>query len=502
MRTQIMVRISLRIDWELAASVFDAAFRRYLLHKKVNVHQVLGDLLKLRQFLTGEPILALLAAPFAVIFAAVAWVFHPYLGMFIVGSMLIMVAAAYLTKELSTPVLKAANDTNAEANRLAAQSLRNAETAFALGMQGSIRQQWLKRHQSFLELQLNATEAAGVLGGITAFLGRLLPSATIALAIWLAISGHITGGMVIAGIFLLNRAMHPLQTVLRRWPDIAGAREAYRTLNALLAQDEAYSERMTLPAPAGQLRVKDLSVKPPKGKQAVLQGINLSVEPGQALAVLGPSASGKSSLTRALIGLWAPLEGSVRLDGAEVSDWLRGDLGQHIGYVPQDIEFFEGSIAENVARLAEVDADEVVAATRAIGLHAMVLTFPKGYETRLGENRHPLTGGQKQRLAIARALYRGPKFLVLDEPDASLDENGQRALLRALREAKRKGATIVFTTHRSELLELADQVLVLSEGRMHWCGAAEEFRASMKQAQLTQAEPPAPAGRAVTRLAS
>jgi len=479
-RTRVMIRISLRIDWDLAASVFDSAFRRYILQKKVNVHQVLGDLLKLRQFLTGEPILALMAAPFSIIFALVAWFFHVYLAIFIVASTLIMIAAAYITKELSSPILKASNDSNAEGNRLAAQSLRNAEAAFGLGMQTNLRRQWITRHQSFLELQVNASEAAGVLGGITSFLGKLLPSLTISLGIYLAISGEITGGMVIAAAFLLRRAIAPIQTVLRRWDDIAGARIAYDNLNRLLIEDEAFAEKMSLPPPAGQLRVKDLSVKPPKAKKTVLQDINLSLNQGQALAVLGPSASGKSTLARALVGLWPPEAGAVRLDGAEVSEWLRGDLGQYVGYVPQEIEFFEGTMAENVARMGAVDADLVVAATRKVGLHSMILGFPKGYETRLGEQKHPLTGGQKQRLALARAFYGDPKYFVLDEPDASLDEDGQRALLAAIREAKADRATVVFTTHRREMLEVADQVLVLADGRIHWYGPGAEFRASLK----------------------
>lgn len=491
-RTQLMLRVALRVDWDLAASVFDAAFRRHLRQKKVNVHELLADLNRLRQFLTGEPILALMAAPFAFIFILVAWAFHAYLALFLVVAMLIMIGIAYLTKELSSPVLKAANDANAEANRLAAQSLRNAEAAFALGMQTAIRRQWIRRHQSFLELQMNAGEAAGVLGGIGAFLGRMMHALLFAFMIWLAIAGHITGGMVIAGLFVLRRALHPITTVLRRWDEIAAAREAYRALNRLLAEERAQSERLSLPPPVGQLRVKDLSVRPPRAKQAVLREVSFSLDPGQALAVLGASASGKSTLARALVGLWAPESGSVRLDGAEVSEWLHGDLGRHIGYVPQEIEFFEGTIAENVARLGEVDPERVVEATRAIGLHAMVLAFPQGYETRLGENRHPLTGGQKQRLAIARALYGDPRYLVMDEPDSSLDENGQRALIRLIREAKRRGATVVFTTHRPELLEVADRILVLREGRVHWSGTAADFKASLKQAE---------AGR-VTRLAS
>lgn len=481
-RSQLMIRISLRMDWDVAASVFDAAFRRYLLQKQVNVHQVLGDLLKLRQFLTGEPLLALLAAPFSIVFALVAFVFHPWLGVFITVSMLLMVVAAWITKQLASPILRTANDASAEASRLAAQSLRNAEAALALGMQASIRRQWHERHQRFLELQVAASEAAGVLGGMTKLLTRMLPSLTFAFAVWLAISGEVTNGMVIAATFILARALSPLRTVLMRWEDIVGGRQAYDHLSRLLAADERYAEMMPLPAPKGELRVKELSVRPPNAKDAVLHNVSLSVDPGEALAVLGPSASGKSTLVRALIGLWPPQAGSVRLDGAEVSEWLRGELGPHVGYVPQEFEFFEGTVAQNVARLEEVRSDKVIAATRLIGLHTMILGFPKGYETKLGEQKHPLTGGQKQRLAIARALYGSPRYLVMDEPDASLDEAGQRALVQAIREAKQGGTTVVFTTHRPELLHVADRILILAEGRVQWSGTSADFRTATRQA--------------------
>ena len=278
-----------------------------------------------------------------------------------------------------------------------------------------------------------------------------------------------------------------MRMILTRWSDIAAAREAYHNLNALLAEDEKYAERMTLPAPAGQLRVRDLVIQPPKARAPVLHDISLSLDRGEVLAVIGPSASGKTTLLKALTGLWKPLSGSVRLDGAEVSEWLRGDLGRYLGYVPQEIEFFEGTVAENIARLGDVDPEEVVRATRRVGLHSMILSFPKGYETKLGENGHPLTSGQKQRLALARALYGRPGYVLLDEPDASLDDNGQKALARTIREAAASGTTFIFSTHRAELLEIASKVLVLNEGRVQWFGNIAEFRAAAASVAETRA---------------
>lgn len=474
-RTRMMIRISLRIDWELADRVFDASFRRAVGRRKVNVNEVMTDLLALRQFLTGAPILALMSLPFSIVFGVIAAVFHIYLAIFAVAAMIVMLIAAYVNGTLTMPVLKAANKASTESKRIATNSLRNSEAAFALGMQDNIRRRWHEAHLGFLELQVNASEASGVFGGITGFLAKLIPSLQISLAIWLHVIGAITTGMVIAANLLLSKALGPIRTVLGRWNDIAGARQAYDRLSQLLREDEYRSSRMALPSPTGQLRVEQLSVKPLSAKQAVLHELNFAVDPGQVLAVVGPSAAGKTSLVKALTGVWPASEGSVRLDGADVAEWLRDDLGRYVGYVPQEIDFFEGTVAENIARLGEVDAEKVVAAASRVGLHHMILSFPQGYDTQLGENGYFLTGGQKQRLALARALYGNPRYVVMDEPNASLDDKGQQALIKTVRELKRHGTAVIFTTHRLQLIEAADRVLVLEEGRMNWLGPAREF---------------------------
>jgi PrtD family type I secretion system ABC transporter len=481
-RSRLLVRISLRIDWDLAARTFDASFRRYIGHKKVNVHQVLGDLLQLRQFLTASSLIAVMSAPFAIVFIIIGGVFHPYLAVFSLVAAVVLLVTSYLTQKASTPALRAANEAQAESNRLAAENLRLAETAHALGMQAAIRSRWYQRHQDYLQLQVNASEAAGMMGGLSGFLGKSLPSLQMALACWLAIEGLITGGMVIAASLLISKAIGPMQKLMGSWKEIASTRQAYDRLDQLLAEDDAQADRMSLPAPKGRLAVVNLAGVPPGSAKAVVQGINFSAEPGQITTIIGQSAAGKTSLMRLLVGIWRPAAGSVRLDGAEIADWAHDEVGRYIGYVPQEIEFFEGTIAENVARLGPVDSDQVVAATRLAGMHDIILGMPQGYETPLGQTGHGLTGGQRQRLAIARAFYGAPPYIVMDEPNANLDEASERSLIVALKVLKARGTCVILSTHRPSLMDAADQVLILAGGRQAGFGPVAEMLAAARKA--------------------
>lgn len=490
-RTRMMIRISLRIDWDIAARVFDTSFRRYVARKDVDVHQVLGDVVTLRQFLTGGALLALMSAPYAIIFIFIGWAFHPFLAIFILVATIVQLLAAYSTSRITTPALREANTASAEAKRLAAQSLRQSDTALALGMQGNIRRRWFEKHQHFLGLQVNASESAGLVGGATNFLSHAMPSLQMALACWLAIEGVITGGMVIAASFLLNRAIGPIKQIMGSWSSIQTAKQSLERLNAMVAEDDVVSERMPLPAPKGTLDVAELVAQPATAKRPIVFNLNFKAEPGQVLALVGPSAAGKTSLIKLLVGLWEPTRGHVRLDGAEIAPWIRDDLGQYIGYVPQDIELFEGTVAENIARLGPIDPDKVVAAAKAIGMHEAILAFPQGYETKLGETGYALTGGQKQRLAIARAVYGDPVYVVLDEPNANLDDEGERALIKLIRELKARQTLVVFSSHRPKLLEVADLVLVLKEGQQVAFGPVAQVLGQIKS-EVKAETPPQP----------
>ena len=481
-RSRLMVRLSLRIDWELAAEVFDASFRRHAGRKDVNVQQVMSDLLELRQFLAGKGVIALLEAPFALVFIVVGALFHPYLAVFSLAAAVIMMVATVINVRLTTAALKASNDANAEASRLAGNVLRQAETTLALGMMPALRKRWYARHREFLTLQINASEASAVGTGFTNFLQHSFQSLGMAMGLYLAIEGLITGGMVIAATMLISKAVGPLQQLIGQWPSVVKARQAYDRLNQLLKEDEAREQQMRLPAPRGHLTVQAVVGAPPGVNKAVLIDLQFEVPAGKALAVVGPSASGKSSLARLLVGVWKPARGSIRLDGVEISEWNHDELGPQMGYVPQEIDFFEGTVAENIARMGTVDPEAVVEAAKLVGLHEIILSWPKGYDTMLGDAGFSPSGGQRQRLAIARALYGNPRYVVLDEPNANLDEVGEQALIQAMRHLRERGSTVIVTTHRPRLIGIVDYMLVLKGGRQVGFGPPKDLFEAVKRA--------------------
>lgn len=483
-RTRLFVSLSLRIDWDLGGRVFDAAFRRHVGRKNANVQQLLGDMVALRHFFTGAPMLALMEAPFIVVFIIVGGIFHPYLAIFAAVSNVLMMVSSYATQRISGPILKEANNAKDEASRVAADSVRQAESTLALGMMPAIRQRWYKEHRKFLLNQVNASEAAGLTGGISGFLQKSMPSLQMALGAFLAINNLITGGMVMAATMLISKAITPFQKLLASWKDIVAAGQAYERLNELLAQDAQRETRMKLPPVLGKLVVSGATAVPPGSNKAVVANIKFSANPGEAVAIVGPSASGKTSLVRMLVGIWPPAAGSVRLDGVEISDWDHEELGPQIGYVPQDIEFYDGTIAENIARFGEVDAEKVVQAAKIIGMHEVILSFPEGYDTRLGETGFALSGGQRQRIAIARAVYKFPKYLVMDEPNANLDEVGEAILVQAIQFMKTHGATIIITTHRPRLVGAVENLLVVREGQQVGFGPASEMLNAVRNLQV------------------
>ena len=482
-RGRLMVRLSLRIDWDLASDIFDASFRRVAGRKSVNVQQAMGDLLELRQFLSGKGVLAVVSAPFALMFIVLGAAFHPYLALYSLAAAVVMLVAAKTNQQLTTGALKASNDANHEATRLAAMVLRHSETTQALGMMPAMRRRWHQQHRQFVGLQVNASDAAGSGAGMTSFMQHSFGSLGMALGLFLAIEGLITGGMVMAATMLISKAVAPLQQLIAHWPSIVKVRQSYDRLNQLLAEDERRKPGMALPAPTGQLSVSDLAGAPAGADKAVVVDINFTLQPGQALAIVGPSAAGKTSLSKLLVGAWRPARGSVRLDGVEISDWNADELGPHIGYVPQEIEFFEGSVADNIARLGDVDAALVVQAARMVGLHDTILAWPKGYDTPLGDAGFSLSGGQRQRLAIARALYGNPKYVVLDEPNANLDEIGEQALIEAIRHLRSQGTTVIVTTHRPRLIGIVDFMLVLKAGRQVGFGPPKDLFEAVRRAQ-------------------
>lgn len=464
LRNRLMLRYALRLDWDLAVDVFDASFRRFAGQQQINPQLIMADLHALRAFFQGRALFAVMEAPFAGVFVVLAFLFHPYLAVFSFAALVIMVLLAYYRQRAASPLIRRANEAGAETDRMVTEVLRHSETAMALGMLPAIRKRWYLRHQADLLLKANGAEASGLVGGLSTLLTRSMPSLQMGLAIWLAIQGLITGGMVIAAMFLVRKCVHPIETLMNEWGNIMRLRLAIERLETLLNQDQPWRNRMELPPPTGELQVRNL-IANVANKRTILSGIEFSMSPGQVLAVIGPSAAGKSTLAKHLVGVLRPTMGSVRIDGAEAADWIRGELGQYIGYVPQEVMLIEGTVAENIARLGEIDPAEVVRAAELVGLHKTILGFPDGYDTVVGLGGHMLTGGQKQRLLIARALYRMPKFLVMDEPSSSLDSEAVEALIGTIHELRANRCTVVVTTHQPNLIAVADLILVLNQGK-------------------------------------
>lgn len=507
-RSRMLVRLSLRLDWDLAPEVFDATFRAHLGKKNVNVQQLLTDLLEFRQFITGAPMLAIMAAPFGFVFVIVGALIHPYLAVFIAVAIIALLIAAYVTQKITTPILKEANDNFTQANHKANIFIRNAETTFSLGMLPAARKHWYDAHRTYLSMQVNASEATGLTGGFSGFLQKSFPNLAMGLIALLALQGAVGASFIFVGNILLMKAIQPMQQLLFSWGSMVKARQAYDRLNALLADHRTLQAAMALPPPTGQLDVSELVGIPPQAQKRVVDGVNFSLKPGQAVAIVGTSASGKSSLAKLLIGVWRPAEGHVRLDGVELSDWNHDEVGPLIGYVPQEIAFFEGTIAENIARLGEVDSERVVEASKLVDMHDAILAFPKGYDTQIGDvAAFGLSGGQRQRLAIARALYGNPKYVVMDEPNANLDDQGEQALVAAIAHLKKLGSTVVVTTHRPRLIGSVEYLLVLKDGKQAAFGPAQKVIEQIRNLQPSPARPtealrltetPAPQGPRVT----
>ncbi len=491
-RARMMVRLSLRLDWDLSADIFDASFRRYVGRKNINIQQLLGDLTTLREFMSGgKGLFTLIDAPFAIVFIIIGGLFHPFLAIFAILASVIMVVTAYISQKMTTPGLKAANDSNIEAMRVANASLAHAEASLALGMMGAIRQRWYNEHHKHLKHQVNASEASGMTAAFSDFFQKSLGSLQMMVGTLLAIQNLVTPGMVMGATMLISRAVSPITKLVSDWKDIVKARQAYERINALLQDDVKRQSKMQLPPVEGQLTVQKAATVPPGHNKAVLFDIDFQVQPGQAVAIVGPSAAGKTSLVRLLIGVWKPAKGSVRLDGVEISEWDHDEFGPQIGYVPQEVGFFEGTVAENIARLGEIDPEKVVQATKLLGMHETILTFPNGYDTLLGDTGFALSGGQRQRLAICRALYGMPKYVVMDEPNANLDEVGESALVQAVEYLKSQGSTVIITTHRPRLIGAVDNLLVLRGGMQVGFGPADDMINAVRSLQVvakTQAE--------------
>ncbi|MEN2394231.1 type I secretion system permease/ATPase [Pseudomonas halotolerans] len=485
-RSRIMVRISTRLDTLLGQRLFDASFKRALNTNGMNATaQPLSDLNALRQFLTGNGLFAFFDAPWIPIYLAVMFIFHPWYGWMGVGSAVLLGALAFVNEKLTHAPLQAANREQIAATTFTNKSLRNAEVVESMGMLASLRQHWNGQTHKVLTLQSLASDRAATMMAMSRTFRQIVQSLMLGLGAYLTINHEISPGLMIAGSILLGRALAPIDQLIGVWKGFLGARSQYARLHELLVKIAAEPERMSLPAPEGAIRVEGLSVGSPDNRKPIIRGVDFQVAAGEVVGIIGPSGAGKSTLARALLGIWPNLAGTVRLDGADISQWRRDELGQYIGYLPQDIELFEGSISQNISRFGPVNAPAVVAAARMAGVHELVLQLPDGYDTLIGANGGGLSGGQRQRIGLARALYGEPRLVVLDEPNSNLDDAGEKMLAQALQKLRQSRATVFVITHRSGVLAQVDKLLVLNHGELSLFGPRDKVLARLQGATLS-----------------
>nr|WP_281422756.1 type I secretion system permease/ATPase [Photorhabdus hainanensis] len=486
-RSMIVIRIGSQLDMKLNNRVYTASYESNLKNGTTDAGQMLNDLANIRQFLTGNALFAFFDAPWFPIYLLVIFLFNPWLGLLSLGGALVLIALAVLNQWLSSQPLSEASKLSLRSASLASTNLRNAEVIEALGMLPVLRRRWFGLHERFLDFQRIASERASVINSVTKTVRLALQSLILGLGGWLAIGGHITPGMMIAASILMGRALSPIEQLIQAWKGWSGARLSWQRLTNLLEQQPERKPGMSLPAPKGNLSVDKVSAAPPgRNSKVVLEDVSFSLDAGDVMGLIGPSASGKSTLARLLVGIWPAQEGVVRLDNADIYQWNKDELGSSIGYLPQDIELFGGTIAENIARFNEVEPEKVVQAAKKAGVHELILALDKGYDTVIGAGGVGLSGGQKQRIGLARALYDDPSLVVLDEPNSSLDEAGERALNEAISQLKAQGKTVIVITHRTSLLSQTNKILLLVQGKMKMFGPSQQVMAALSQRNNSQ----------------
>jgi len=491
-RTRVLIRVGNCLDMALNRRIFSAAFERNLSRAGGNPAQALQDLAQVRQFLTGNGLFAFFDAPWTPIYLLVCYLIHPWLGLVTMIGSLVLVGLAYLTEKATQKPLAEANQASLSSASYANNNLRNAEVIEAMGMLPAISKRWYQGHLRILQMQTLASDRAALISSTGRFVRITLQSVILGTGALLAIEGKITPGMMIACSILTGRALGPVEQVIASWKQLLGCRLAWGRLNDLLQDYPQRPPSMSLQRPMGMLAVENVIAGAPGTTTSIVRGVSFSLVAGESLGIIGPSASGKSTLARLLVGVWPAQAGKVRLDGADIFTWNKAELGPWLGYLPQDVELFEGTLAENIARFAEVDSDAVIRAARSSGVHDMILRFPQGYDTRLAADGTPLSGGQKQRIALARALYGEPNLVVLDEPNANLDDVGEKALVDALAELKARGATVILISHRPNVLCAVDKILMLRDGAVHMLGSRDEVFAALRKASVIPAANTAP----------
>jgi ATP-binding cassette subfamily C protein len=486
-RSRILVRIGSALDDAISARVHDVVMKLPLASSAPRGAQPLRDLDQVRAFLSSIGPAALFDLPWMPLYLCVCYLFHPYIGIAATVGGAVLVSVALLTDLLTRRPSEEAGRLIGQRNTLAEANRRNTEAIHAMGMTARLGALWSDCNRRYLAAQQRAADIASGLGGLSKILRMALQSCVLGIGGWLVINQQATAGIIIASSILTSRALAPIELAISQWRGFVGARQSWRRLDELLARISPDPERMALPKPVKSLAVETVSIAPPGADRLVVQDMTFRLKAGQGLGIVGASASGKSSLARALVGVWTAARGRIRIDGAALDQWSPQALGRHLGYLPQDMGLFAGTVAENIARFEpQMTSDAVIAAARAAGVHELILGLPDGYETQIGEGGAALSAGQRQRVGLARALYGDPFLVVLDEPNANLDQQGEEALTRAILGIRARGGIAIVIAHRPSALAGVDMLLVMNGGRLQTFGPKEMV---LKQATQAAAAP-------------
>ena len=469
-RGRILVRINNKLDYVLNKKVVNSMYELALKHPTKATIQPFEDFQQIKQFLTGASIFAFFDAPWIPIYLGVLYLFHPYYGNLGVIVVLVVIIITITNEIVTKKYLKKANANLIKSKKFLNNTIGNTEVIEAMGMKSKIYNKWLDIYRDYMT-NLQIASDKGTFWSNTMKTFRMLSqSLMLGMGGYLALNLEISSGMIVAGSIVLGRALAPLDLMVNTWKSFSSARESYKRLNSLLSEIEDEKQVLKLPEPKGKISLVNVIVLPPNSKTPLLKGITMNINPGESVAVVGPSGAGKSSLARTMLGIWKPVNGIVEIDDADIKQWDREYLGKFIGYLPQDIELFEGTVAENIARFEDIDEEKILEAAKISGAHDVIVKLPDGYNTYIGPGGITLSGGQRQRIALARALYGNPRIVILDEPNSNLDDAGERALLNALRILKEKKTTFIVISHKVNILDLVDKIAVLKDGTLTMYG--------------------------------
>ncbi|TYC54432.1 type I secretion system permease/ATPase [Zoogloea oleivorans] len=496
-RSGMLRNIALKFDAHINERLFNTVFEANLRRIPGAGAQAIQDLRTVRDFISSPALMAMIDVPLSMLYIFVIFMINPIMGWISVVGALLQVGLAWLTERDTQGPLGAAQRAAIDAQNYASNNLRNAQVIEAMGMQGGIRRRWLDKQNETLRQMANASDTAGRYSAMSKFVQQSQSSLLLGAGCWLTIVGLFPGGggLMIVASTLGGRLLAPIVQVIGGWKQVVGARDAYTRVSLLIENVALREAGMPLPAPTGQLSVEGVIAAAPGSQATILRGVSFNVPAGTTLGLIGPSASGKSTLARLLVGVWPAASGKVRLDGVDIYPWNKAELGPHMGYLPQAVELFDGPLAENIARFSQVDMDKVEVAARAVGIHEMIMALPDGYDTNIGDDGCFLSGGQRQRIGLARAIYGNPRVLVLDEPNSSLDELGEHSLLQTLLALKAGGTTVIVITHRTNVLAAVDNLLLLQDGQVKAHGPRDEVLAALQRsAQQAIPIPVSPGG--------